>query len=363
VAQAARANWLGPGHAGSSGAALGIRLYRCYALLARRNMTPERAICAAYQPEGHAVIDFTEDAVIVTGAGRGIGRLYALDLARRGAAIVVNDLGTSMNGEGADRRVADEVVDEIQAAGGIAVPSYDSVETPEGGAAIVERALDEFGRLDAVVSNAGIFGTVPFDDLMVEDWRRMLSVHLDGAFHISQPAYRRMKQRGYGRFVFITSSAGLFGQPNSAHYAAAKAGTVGLANVIAIEGAQHGILANCVLPFGYSRMVFETAGHRNDVEPEPGFLHAIEPELVVPIVVYLASRACGITHHNFSACAGRFARVFIGLADGWVAEPASTPTADDIAEHLGRVTAADPHIIPDSIFDEVFKVCAQIGIG
>ena len=213
------------------------------------------------------------------------------------------------------------------------------------------------------MSNAGIFQTAPFEDLTVDDWHRMLRVHLDGAFNLSQPAYRAMKRSGYGRFVFITSSAGLFGQPNSAHYAAAKAGTLGLANVIAIEGAEHGILANCVLPFGYSRMVFETIGARDDVEPDPGFLHAIEPELVVPIVVYLASNACEITHHNFSACAGRFARVFVGLGDGWVADPDRHPTAEDIAEHLAQISAPDPYSIPTSIFDEVFNVCAQLGIG
>ena len=270
-------------------------------------------------------MDFTDQVVLVTGAGRGLGRLYALDLARRGASVVVNDLGSAMGGDGADTRVADEVVAEIRDADGVAVASYDSVDSPEGGAAMVASALDEFGRLDAVVSNAGIFHTRPFDELTSDEWRRMLNVHLDGAFHVSQPAYRAMRAQGGGRFVFIASSAGLFGQPNSAHYAAAKAGTLGLANVIAIEGAAHGILANCVLPFGYSRMVFETVGDRDALEPEPGFLHAIEPELVVPIVTYLASRECELTHHAFSACAGRFARVFVGLAEGWVA--GSAPTA------------------------------------
>ena len=310
-----------------------------------------------------AAIDFSEQVVIVTGAGRGLGRLYALDLGRRGASVVVDDLGSSMDGHGTDTGVADAVVEEIRAAGGTAVACYDSVEQPDGGARIVELALDEFGRLDAVVSNAGIFQTAPFEDLTFDDWHRMLRVHLDGAFNLSQPAYRAMKRSGYGRFVFITSSAGLFGQPNSAHYAAAKAGTLGLANVIAIEGAEHGILANCVLPFGYSRMVFETIGARDDVEPDPGFLHAIEPELVVPIVLYLASRACEITHHNFSACAGRFARVFVGLGNGWVADPDRRPTAEDIAEHLAQISASDPYSIPTSIFDEVFNVCAQLGIG
>jgi NAD(P)-dependent dehydrogenase (short-subunit alcohol dehydrogenase family) len=309
------------------------------------------------------VIDFDEQVVIVTGAGRGLGRLYAHELARRGAAVVVNDLGVSMEGNGADRRVADDVVAEIRAAGGTAVASYDSVAEPEGGRAIVQLALDEFGRLDAVVSNAGIFQTAPFDELTVDDWQRMLRVHLDGAFNLGQPAYRAMKRHGYGRFVFIVSSAGLFGQPNSAHYAAAKAGTLGLANVIAIEGAEHGIAANCVLPFGYSRMVFETVGDRDELEPNPGFLHAIEPELVVPIVVYLASRGCQITHHSFSACAGRFARVFVGLGEGWVADRGSSPTADDVATNFARIAAAEPYTIPDSIFDEVFKVCDQLGIG
>jgi NAD(P)-dependent dehydrogenase (short-subunit alcohol dehydrogenase family) len=308
------------------------------------------------------LIDFGDEVAIVTGAGRGLGRLYALDLARRGASVVVNDLGGTVDGHGRDRRIADEVVAEVRASGGIAVASYDSVDAPEGGEAIVSAALEEFGRLDAVVSNAGIFHTAPFDELTTDEWRRMLAVHLDGAFYLSQPAYRVMKEQGYGRFVFMASSAGLFGQPGSAHYAAAKAGTVGLANVISIDGAEHGILANCVLPFGYSRMVYELIGEREVVEPEPGFLHAIEPELVVPVVVYLASHACQLTHRNFSACAGRFARVFVGLAEGWVAS-GNGASAEDIADHLDQVVAVDPHTIPNSIFDEVFQVCERLGIG
>jgi NAD(P)-dependent dehydrogenase (short-subunit alcohol dehydrogenase family) len=308
------------------------------------------------------MIGFTDQVVIVSGAGRGLGRLYALDLARRGAAVVVNDLGGTLGGDGADENIAEGVVDEIRKAGGTAVASYDSVSSAEGGAAIVATALDEYGRLDAVVSNAGIFHTAPFDELSPEQWRRMLSVHLDGAFHLSQPAYREMKAQRFGRFVFIASSAGLFGQPNSAHYAAAKAGTMGLANVIAIEGEEHGILANCVLPFGYSRMVYELIGQRDDVEPEPGFLHAIEPELVVPIVSYLASRECQVTHHNFSAGAGRYARAFVGLGEGWLAE-SDGPTAEDIATHFEQIATSDPYTIPGSIVDEVVQLCERLGIG
>jgi NAD(P)-dependent dehydrogenase (short-subunit alcohol dehydrogenase family) len=307
------------------------------------------------------MIDFTGQAVIVTGAGRGLGRLYALELARRGASVVVNDLGGSMHGDGADASVADQVVDEIVRAGGAAVASHDSVDSPDGGSAIVHTALESFGRLDAVVSNAGIFNSIPFEELSAQDWRRMLGVHLDGGFYLSQPAYRVMKSQGYGRFVFIASSAGMFGQPLEAHYAAAKAGLVGLTNVIAIEGAEHGIRANTVLPFGFSRMVTETVGDPRALE-ETGFLKVIRPELVVPIVVFLASRACEFSHHNYSACAGRFARVFVGLGDGWLAEPDSNPTADDVAAHLPEISATEPFSVPGSIFDEVFGICQRLGI-
>jgi NAD(P)-dependent dehydrogenase (short-subunit alcohol dehydrogenase family) len=307
------------------------------------------------------MIEFTGQAVIVTGAGRGLGRLYATELARRGAAVVVNDLGGSMHGSGADTNVADQVVAEIVRAGGVAVASHDSVDSPEGGAAIVRTAVENFGRLDAVISNAGIFNSIPFDELSADDWRQMLGVHLDGAFYLSQPAYRVMKSQDYGRFVFITSSGGMFGQPLEAHYAAAKAGLVGLANVIAIEGAAHGIRANTVLPFGFSRMVTETVGDPKALE-ETGFLKVIRPELVVPIVVFLASRACELSHHNYSACAGRFARVFVGLGDGWLAEAESDPTADEIASHLSEISATEPFSVPASIFEEVFGVWERLGI-
>lgn len=307
------------------------------------------------------MIEFADQVVIVTGAGRGLGRLYAMEIARRGGSVVVNDFGGTMHGEGSDAGVADQVVEEIELAGGVAVASYDSVASPEGGEAIVRTAVDRFGRLDAVVSNAGIFNSAPFDELSHAEWRRMLSVHLDGGFYVSQPAYRVMKAQGYGRFVFIASSAGLFGQPLESHYAAAKGGLLGLTNVIAIEGEQYGILANTVLPFGYTRMVTDTVPDPTYLE-ESGFLNAIQPDLVVPIVVFLASRACQFSHHNYSACAGRFARVFVGLGEGWLAERGSNPTADDIAAHLTKVSATEPFTVPMSIFDEVFGICHRLGV-
>jgi NAD(P)-dependent dehydrogenase (short-subunit alcohol dehydrogenase family) len=310
----------------------------------------------------HNVIDFEGQVTIVTGAGRGLGRLYALELARRGAAVVVNDLGGTMHGQGSDSSIADQVVDEIAQAGGRAVASYASVDSSEGGQTIVDTAVDAFGRLDAVISNAGIFNSIPFDQLTAEDWRRMLQVHLDGGFYLSQPAYKVMAKQRYGRFVFISSSAGNFGQPMEAHYAAAKTGLVGLSNVIAIEGAAHGICSNTVLPTGFSRMVTETVGDEKFLA-ESGFMRAIRPELVVPLVVFLASRACDFTHRNYSACAGRYARVFTGLGDGWLADPAAEPTADDILSHIDEVSATDKFIVPDSIVDEVLQVCDRLGIS
>jgi NAD(P)-dependent dehydrogenase (short-subunit alcohol dehydrogenase family) len=307
------------------------------------------------------MIEFKDQVVIVTGAGRGLGRQYALEFARRGAAVVVNDLGGTMHGEGSDARVADEVVEQIRSAGGRAAASYDSVASPEGAEAIVQTAVERFGRLDVVVSNAGIFNTIAFEDLTVDDWRRMLSVHLDGGFYLSQSAFRVMKAQRYGRFVFIASSAGMFGMPGEAHYAAAKAGLVGLTNVLALEGAPHGIRANSVLPTGYSRMVTETVGGE-EVAAQSQFLGSIKAELVVPLVVFLASRACEVTHHNYSACAGRYARVFVGLSQGWLAEAGTLPTVDDVAARFATVSATEPFIIPESIFEEVMEICSRRGI-
>lgn len=308
------------------------------------------------------MIDFAGQVAVVTGAGRGLGRLYALDLARRGASVVVNDLGGTMHGQGTDSAVADDVVGEIHAAGGIAVASYDSVDSAEGGQAIVSTAVDAFGRIDAVISNAGIFNSVPFEEITPEIWRQMLRVHLDGGFYLSQPAYKQMKGNGGGRFVFISSSAGNFGQPMEAHYAAAKTGLVGLSNVIAIEGAAFGIRSNTVLPTGFSRMVTETVGDEKFLA-ESGFMRAIRPELVVPMVVFLASRACEVTHANYSASAGRYARAFMGLGEGWLNDTAGDPTADDILAHLDEVSSTERFIVPDSIVDEVLEVCDRLGIS
>jgi NAD(P)-dependent dehydrogenase (short-subunit alcohol dehydrogenase family) len=308
------------------------------------------------------VITFDGQVAIVTGAGRGLGRAYALELARRGAQVVVNDTGGDMAGVGVDPSVADAVVAEIEGDGGSAVASHDSVATSDGGEAIVHVALDAFGRVDALVTNAGILDLARFDEITAEHWRRTVNVHLDGAFHVAQPAFRAMKQQQYGRIVLVSSNSGVFGRSGAAHYSAAKAGIVGLANALAIEGARHGILANTVLPMGLTRMVSDTVDLDAMAADDRAFFEAMTPERVAPLVAYLASRDCEVTHQNFSAAAGCFARVFVGLTPGWTAGRDSAPTAEDIAAHWAEISASDEHIIPFGLFDEAAQIRSQLGI-
>jgi NAD(P)-dependent dehydrogenase (short-subunit alcohol dehydrogenase family) len=299
---------------------------------------------------------------IVTGGGRGLGRLYAMGLARRGASVLVNDLGGSSQGDGCDVSVANQVVAEIEAAGGVAAASSESVATPEGGQAIVDAALDRFGRVDIVINNAGIIKFTPFDEVTPEEWRKTLNVHLDGSFHVSQPAFRVMKKQGYGRFVFISSTFGAFGQMGTSSYATAKAGLLGLSNVVALEGAAHGIRSNAVLPVGFSRMVTDQESGGPIPPGRQAYYDAIRPELITPLVIYLASRECALSHRAIAACAGRYSRVFAGYGDGWLSEAGSTPSAEDMAEQVARLDSTDGFFVPESSVDETIAVCRQRGI-
>jgi NAD(P)-dependent dehydrogenase (short-subunit alcohol dehydrogenase family) len=299
---------------------------------------------------------------IVTGGGRGLGRLYAMELARRGASVLVNDLGGSSQGDGCDVSVANQVVAEIDAAGGVAAASSESVATPEGGQAIVDSALDKFGRVDIVINNAGIIKFTPFDEVTPEEWRKTLNVHLDGSFHVSQAAFRVMKKQGYGRFVFISSTFGAFGQMGTSSYATAKAGLLGLSNVVALEGAAHGIRSNAVLPVGFSRMVTDQESGGPIPPGRQAYYDAIRPELITPLVIYLASRECALTHRAIAACAGRYSRVFAGYGDGWLSEAGSTPSAEDMAEQVARLDSTDGFFVPESSVDETIAVCRQRGI-
>lgn len=199
-------------------------------------------------------ISFDGRTVIVTGAGSGLGRWYALELGKRGAAVVVNDLGTSIRGDGQSHSAADAVVDEIRAAGGKAAASYDSVATSAGGEAIIATALRAFGRVDAVINNAGTLRNASFESLTDEIIDAMIDVHLKGAFYVTRPAYRLMKAQRYGRIVFTASSVGVFGNETQTAYGAAKAGLIGLMQSLANEAVPHGVNVNVILPTGATRL-------------------------------------------------------------------------------------------------------------
>ncbi|MBM4244255.1 MAG: SDR family oxidoreductase [Deltaproteobacteria bacterium] len=289
-------------------------------------------------------IRYAGRVAVITGAGGGLGKTYALEMARRGAKVVVNDLGGKADGTGAGQSMADQVVDEIRKAGGEAVASYDSVSTPEGGEGIIQSALSAFGRVDVVVNNAGILRDKTFLKLTPEELGIVLDVHLKGAFYVSQPAFRAMKEKGYGRFIFTSSAAGILGNFGQTNYGAAKMGLVGLMNVLSVEGAKYNIKCNAIAPTARTRMTEELLGLLAPL---------LDPETVTPLVVYLGSEACELTHEIFSVGGGRFARMFIGLTPGWVADAGKKVSAEDVQAHLDQIRSPEGYTIPASITDEL----------
>lgn len=296
-------------------------------------------------------INFDGRVAIVTGAGGGLGREYARELARRGARVVVNDLGGSVDGTGGSERAADAVASEIIAAGGEAIASYDSVADPASGRAVVEAAVEEFGTVDVVINNAGILRDRSFANLTQSELEAVLEVHLRGAFHVSQPAFQIMKEKGYGRLVFTSSNAGILGNFGQANYGAAKMGLVGLSNVLAIEGAKYGIKSNVIAPVARTRMTEDLLG---------SLAEYVDPAQVMPMVVYLASEACELTHEVFSAGAGRYARFFIGLTPGWFAGAKAQPSVEEIAQHLDQIRDTHSYSILESAGEELHALGAQL---
>ncbi|GAA4810715.1 SDR family NAD(P)-dependent oxidoreductase [Streptomyces ziwulingensis] len=250
---------------------------------------------------------FDDRVAVITGAGRGLGRAYALLLAAKGAKVVVDDAGGSVRGEGADTGPAHEVAEEITAAGGRALACTESVATPEGGRAIVAAALDHYGRIDVLIHNAGIVRTAPLTEMTYEDLDAVLDVHLRGAFHVVRPAFAPMCEAGYGRVVLTSSIGGLYGNHGVAGYAMAKAGVIGLSNVVALEGAAHGVRCNVVVPAAVTRMAdgIDVSGY-----PPMG------PELTAPAVGWLAHETCSVTGEMLVSIAGRVARAFVAETPG-----------------------------------------------
>lgn len=253
------------------------------------------------------MLRFDDRVAVITGAGRGLGREYAMLLASRGARVVVNDSGGPLSGAGCDKAPAQEVVDEILGAGGQAVACAESVATAAGGRAIIDCALETFGRLDVLVHNAGNVRRGALAEMSHDDFRAVVDVHLFGAFHVVRSAFPVMAAAGYGRIVLTSSIGGLYGNHDVANYAAAKAGTIGLANVAALEGEPHGIKCNVIIPAAVTRMA---EGLDTSAYPPMG------PELVAPVVGWLAHESCSISGEMLAAIAGRVARVVVAETPG-----------------------------------------------
>ncbi|MGD8343959.1 MAG: SDR family NAD(P)-dependent oxidoreductase [Desulfobacterales bacterium] len=254
-------------------------------------------------------IRFDGRVAIVTGAGAGLGRVYALELAKRGARVVVNDLGGARDGSGkGSKNAADQVVAEIRAMGGEAVANYDSVASVEGGENIVRTALDAFDTVDILINNAGILRDKTFLKMEPQNWQAVLDVHLNGAYHVSRPAFGVMKEKGYGRILLTTSAAGLYGNFGQSNYTAAKMGLVGLMNTLKLEGEKYGIKVNTIAPVAASRL---TA----DILP-PDFIDKLKPELVAPLVLYLVSEQCPVSGNVYNAGMGNFNRAAMVTGPG-----------------------------------------------
>ena len=299
------------------------------------------------------MIDFQDRVAIVTGAGRGLGANHALLLAARGAAVVVNDPGVATDGTGTESRPADDVVAEIKGAGGAAVASYDSVADPAGGEAIVQQALDEFGRVDIIVNNAGILRDKAFHNLEWSNLEAVIDVHLKGAFYVTQPAWRVMREQNYGRIVMTSSNAGILGNFGQANYGSAKAGLVGFMNVLKIEGAKYGIKVNTIAPVARTRMTEDILGP---------VAEKLDPAQVSPVVAYLCSEACEFTGEIWSVAGGTVSRFFIGLTEGYFKHPDTEGalTIEDVEANIDTIRAEPGYVVPTSIQDEIQKIAPKL---
>lgn len=305
-------------------------------------------------------ISFEGQVVVVTGAGGGLGSAYAREIARRGGKVVVNDLGGTTKGEGGGTDLADQVAQSICDAGGEAVANYDSVATPEGGKHIIQAALDSFGRIDAVIANAGNMRFGPFEDMSLDELNSLLAVHIGGSWNVAQAAWPHLKQQGYGRVVFTTSSGGMLGNGLLAAYGAAKGGIMGLMHGLSEAGAPHGILCNAIMPNAASRMTADfgqgTLGDNPWIIP---VARTMDPAYTTPLAVFLASSACTTWHGVYSSLGGRMGRTFIGVTRG-LQGPIDTPlTAEDIAANWDLIRDdSRGYGIPANVTDE-FRIVAQ----
>ena len=288
---------------------------------------------------------------IITGAGSGLGRSHALLLAKRGAKVVVNDLGGRVDGTGASQSAADRVVAEIRAAGAEAIANYDTVATPEGANSIVKTALATYGTVDIVVNNAGIILYKRLLEHTPEDFASNIAVHLAGSYYLSTAVFPIMKEKRYGRLVFTSSSGGMRGSADGVAYGAAKAGVVGLANVMALAGAPYGVYSNVILPNAYTRMTEMMVAERNREK--------LSADYISPLVLYLCSEQCQLNHEMFAAGGGTVARTILALAPGWRADSKIEFTPEAIHAHLEEIMDMTNYSNPQSAEEETRAVVGR----
>eukprot|EP01063_Lacrimia_lanifica_P036824 TRINITY_DN7400_c0_g1_i1.p1 TRINITY_DN7400_c0_g1~~TRINITY_DN7400_c0_g1_i1.p1 ORF type:complete len:311 (+),score=83.45 TRINITY_DN7400_c0_g1_i1:225-1157(+) len=281
---------------------------------------------------------FDGRVAIVTGAGNGLGKAYALELARRGASVLVNDLGAGLKGQtGLGEKVADQVVAEIRAAGGKAAANYDSVEN---GASIVEAAIAAFGRVDVVINNAGILRDVSFKRMSEKDWDLIMAVHLKGAYAVTRAAWPHMLKQKYGRVVNTSSAAGLFGNVGQANYATAKMGLVGFSQTLGKEGGKHNVFVNAIAPLAGTRMTAT-------IMP-PAATEGLKPEFIVPLTLLLCHESSKANASYYEAGAGAFHKLEVCRSKGWVCDVTrETPTLESLQAHWPAIQNIKQHELID----------------
>lgn len=297
-------------------------------------------------------IRFDGRVAIVTGAGAGIGREYALELAGRGAKVVVNDLGGSRDGSGASSSAADTVVEEIKSAGGEAVANYDNVATMAGGENITKTAMDAYGKVDILINNAGILRDKSFLKVPETDWDAVLAVHLKGAYCVTQPAARVMKENKYGRIIFTSSTSGLFGNFGQTNYGAAKMGLVGIMNTLRLEMAKYNVNVNTIAPTAWSRLT-------EDILPEE-MGKKLQPKFNVPLVLYLCSEDSKETGKTYVMAGGWFGRAALVCGQGvCLGDTERDISLEEVRDNFDKIDSLD-NAEPVSSGQEIFKFAGPL---
>jgi NAD(P)-dependent dehydrogenase (short-subunit alcohol dehydrogenase family) len=310
---------------------------------------------------------FDDQVAVITGAGNGLGKQYALLLASRGARVLVNDIGGSVTGAGSNADAAIAVAEEIRRNGGEAIPDSNSVTSPEGGQAIIDAALRSWGRVDIVINNAGIVRDAPFEDITADRLDPLLDVHLKGAFYMTRPAWKVMREQHYGRILNTCSAAGLLGAERMSNYGAAKTGLIGLTRVLSAEGADRNIKVNAIAPIAYTRMLAHSvdgAGQQDDTSAQAvlddlvgQYLQKLDPALVAPVAAFLTHPDCPVSGEIYTVGAGHVARFFIGRTKGFYSPALSI---EQVRDHLDEIRDDAQYTVPGGPADEMSELFATI---